>query len=83
MEAVGKSIRGPQRMLVSHGSLSPAFKKLHYKKLRPDFAEQNTSLQETIQTDSCSVSYKMVHSNIIRPIFEYVSNRSQFSHIDH
>ena len=37
------------------------------------------SLQETIQADSCSVFYTMVHSNIIMFIFEYVSNRSEFS----
>ena len=38
------------------------------KKLRPDFAEQSTSLPETVNADSCSVSYTMVHSNITRPV---------------
>ena len=38
---------------------------MHYKKLGPDFDELDTSLQETIKADSCSVSYAVVHSNIL------------------
>ena len=31
-------------------------RRLHYKRLRPDFAEYNTSIQKTVQAASCSVS---------------------------
>ena len=37
------------------------------------------SLQETIRADSCPASYIIVHSNILRRIFEYVSDMSQIS----
>ena len=48
----------------------PPFKKLHRKKLRPDFAELDTSRQETIQADSCSVSFTIALGNILWHMFE-------------